>query len=156
MSEFDLVKAFSVCITGHRVVEKDITRGVVEKYLNDLVNHNFHTFYVGMALGFDMLCFKILEKIRLKKKIKIVACIPCPSQPDKFSDLQKEEYFRMVESADEKVVLSQSYTPSCMQRRNEYMVDKSGVVLAYLRRQKSGTANTVHYAQKKGVPIINI
>ncbi len=156
MSEMTEKRAKSVCITGHRIVKKDLTKESVEKYLKDLIEHNFNTFYVGMALGFDMLCFKILEKIRLEKDIKIVACIPCLSQPDKFSDLQKEEYFRMIESADEKVVLSQKYTPTCMQKRNEYMVDNSSVVLAYLRRNLSGTANTVNYAKKNNIPVIII
>ncbi len=156
MSEFDIKRAYSVCITGHRAVEKDLTREIVEEKLNALVERDFSTFYVGMALGFDMLCFKILEKIRESKKIKIVACVPCPSQPDKFSERQREEYFRMLEVADEKVVLSEKYTPFCMQKRNQYMVDNSGVVLAYLRKSPSGTANTVNYAKKQNVPIILI
>lgn len=156
MSEFDIKRAFSVCITGHRAVEKDITKEYVEKYLKSLVERDFTTFYVGMALGFDTLCFKILEKIREQKKIKIVACIPCPSQPERFSFSQKKEYFRMIESADEKVILSQEYTPYCMQKRNQYMVDNSGVVLAYLRKSSGGTYNTVRYANQKGVPVIKI
>ena len=156
MNNFDEKRAYSVCITGHRTLEKGFDEQRAEKVLKDLVERNFCTFYVGMAIGFDMLCFRILEKIRLTNKIKIIACIPCLSQPDKFNERQREEYFRMVESADEKVVLSEVYTPSCMQKRNEYMVDRSGVVVAYLTRNFGGTANTVKYAQKKGISIINI
>lgn len=156
MSEFDIIKAYSVCITGHRTLEKDLTREYVKGYLDKLVESNFNTFYVGMAVGFDTLCFQILEEIRKTKKIKIIACVPCPSQPAKFSEMQKKEYFRMVESADEKVVLSESYTPYCMQKRNQYMVDNSRVVLAYLRKDFGGTANTVNYARRKGIEIINI
>ena len=62
----------------------------------------------------------------------------------------------MIESADDKIVLSQEYTPTCMQERNQYMVDNSGVVLAYLRRKSGGTFNTVKYAKQQSVPIIKI
>ena len=140
MREFDKERAFSVCITGHRTLEDNNLRENTERYLNALVDKGFRTFHVGMAVGFDTLCFQILEKIREKKEIKIIACIPCPSQPERFNYYQKKEYFRMLEVADEKVVLSDKYTPYCMQKRNQYMVDNSGVVLAYLRRNSGGTA----------------
>ena len=153
MIEFDENRKRSVCITGHRTLEKDITKEYVEEWLNKAIDKNFDTFYVGMALGFDTLCFQVLEKIRKKRKIKIIACIPCPSQPVKFSFFQKLEYYRMIKSADEKVVLSETYTPYCMQKRNQYMVDHSSAVLAYLRRNYGGTANTVNYAKKNGVPV---
>ncbi len=154
MREFDKDRAVSVCITGHRTLEDNNLRENTERYLNALVDKGFHTFHVGMAVGFDTLCFQILEKIREKKEIKIIACIPCPSQPERFNYYQKKEYFRMLEVADEKVVLSDKYTPYCMQKRNQYMVDNSGVVLAYLRRNSGGTANTVNYAKKNDIPII--
>ena len=40
-----------------------------------------------------------------KKSIKIVACVPCPEQADRFSEGQRKEYFRMLDSADKIVVL---------------------------------------------------
>ena len=62
----------------------------------------------------------------------------------------------MLESADEKIILKEQYTSTCMQERNEFMVDNSALVFAYLNRNYGGTANTVKYARKKGLPIINI
>lgn len=153
MKEFDEKRQKSVCITGHRTIEDYSLRKDTEQRLKTLVECGYSTFYVGMAVGFDTLCFQILEKLREENDIKIIACIPCPSQPERFSFSQKKEYFRMVESADEKVVLSQSYTPYCMQKRNQYMVDNSSVVLAYLRRNSGGTANTVNYAKRNNIPV---
>ena len=49
-----------------------------------------------MALGFDTVCFQILEEIRKEKDIKIIACVPCSTQAEKFSLEQKKEYDRML------------------------------------------------------------
>ena len=154
MKKFGNDRDFSVCITGHRTIEDYSIRKDTEDHLKMLVLRGYRTFYVGMAVGFDTLCFQILEKIREENDIKIIACVPCPSQPERFSYLQKKEYFRMLEVADEKKVLSQSYTPYCMQKRNQYMVDNSSVVFAYLRKNSGGTFNTVNYAKKNEISVI--
>ncbi len=153
MREFEKIRQKSVCITGHRTIEDNIKQDTFD-HLDVLIKRGYSKFYVGMAVGFDTLCFQFLEKLREKNDIKIIACVPCPSQPERFSYTQKKEYFRMLESADEKIVLSPTYTPYCMQKRNQYMVDNSSVVFAYLRKNSGGTANTVNYAKRNNIPII--
>ena len=156
MTEFVFNKARSVAVTGHRVLGKDINPKRIEEIFRKLIDSGVNTFYIGMALGFDTLCFQILERIREEKDIKLIACIPCPSQPIKFNFEQKKEYERMVKSADVKVIISHEYTPNCMQKRNEYMVDKSGILISYLRKDYGGTKNTVDYAKKVGIITYNV
>lgn len=154
MSEIFINKARSVAITGHRILNKDFNQIRLEKQLEELIKNGYDTFLIGMALGFDSTCFKALEKIRERKQIKLVACIPCLSQDYKFNDAQKKEYRRMLSVADEKVLISKEYTNRCMQKRNKFMVDNASVVLAYIKRDLGGTANTVKYAKQNGVPVI--
>ena len=149
-------RARSCAVTGHRILEKGFNRAKVEEKLSQLIKIGYNEFLVGMALGFDTVCFQILEKLRETNNIKIIACIPCKTQADRFSKNDKKEYERMLLSADEKVVLSEEYTPYCMQKRNKFMVDNASVVLAYLRNEKTGTANTVKYAKERQVVIINV
>ncbi len=151
-----IIRANTVCVSGHRSVEKDLDIKKLKTVFERLIEKGIDTFLIGMAVGFDTLCFQILEKIRKEKEIKIIACVPCPSQADRFSFWQKREYNRLLSVADEKVVLSGEYTPSCMQKRNMYMVDNSSCVICYLNKNKGGTFNTVKYAEKKGVPVINM
>ena len=92
MREFDENRQKSACVTGHRTIEDYSLRKDTEKRLKALVERGYSTFYVGMAVGFDTLCFQILEKLREENDIKIIACIPCPSQPERFSFSQKKEY----------------------------------------------------------------
>ena len=152
----EIIREKTICVSGHRYIGKDLNERRVEGFLVKLIEKGFDTFLIGMALGFDTLCFQILERLREKNSIKIIACIPCPSQPEKFNKKQKEEYFRLLSVADEKVVLSQEYTPFCMQKRNQFMVDNSFAVLCYLNKNSGGTFNTVNYAKKKNVFVINV
>ena len=149
-------RARSCAVTGHRILEKGFNRAEVESKLIQLIKIGYNEFLVGMALGFDTVCFQILENLRKQNSIKIIACIPCKTQADKFSKKDREEYERMILSADEKVYISEEYTPTCMQRRNKFMVDNASVVLSYLRKEKTGTANTVNYAKRQQVIIINV
>ena len=149
-------KEKTCAVTGHRDLSFGIDVNLTEKVLIGAIEAGYDTFMVGMALGFDFLCFKILEKLRRERKIKIIACVPCRGQANKFPEPQKEEYVRMLSVSDEVVVLSEEYTKFCMQRRNIYMVDNSSLVIAYLKKDKGGTFNTVKYAESKGVSVIRV
>ena len=152
----EIIREKTICVSGHRFLANDLNKKKVEGFLVKLIEKGFNTFLIGMALGFDTLCFQILERLREKNNIKIIACVPCPEQPLKFNQRQKEEYFRLLSVADEKVVLSEEYTPYCMQKRNQFMVDNSFAVLCYLNRNSGGTFNTVNYAKKQNVFVINV
>ena len=154
MNEIFINKARAVAITGHRVLYDDFNKDKLKELLTKFVDKGFNIFLVGMALGFDTVCFQTLEEIRKEHDLKIIACIPCLGQDYKFTVNQKQEYERMLSVADEKIILSKEYTSTCMQKRNKFMVDNASGVLAYLKRDYGGTANTVKYAQKKGVPVI--
>ena len=145
----------TVAVTGHRTLE-NVNEGRLEEIFKVLIKKGYNRFLVGMAIGFDTLCFNILEKLREKHDIKIIACIPCLEQDKYFTETQKTEYARMVKSADEKRIFSEKYTSYCMHRRNCYMVDKSSVLVAYLRKSFGGTYNTVKYAEKQKRLIVNI
>ena len=53
-------------------------------------------------------------------------------------------------------VLSESYTPSCMAVRNRFMVDNSNVLVACYDGMSGGTWNTIKYAQKKDIEVIQL
>lgn len=156
MTEIIIEKAKAVAFTGHRILQSDFKREFLKEIIENLIDQGYNTFLVGMAVGFDSECFRILEQIRERKEIYIVACIPCKNQSDKFNFEQKKEYKRMVLSADGCKLISQEYTPWCMQKRNEFMVDNAAILISYLRQNYGGTANTVRYAQKKNIKIINL
>ena len=68
----------------------------------------------------------------------------------------RERYRRILESADIKTVLSHRYTPSCMEERNRYMVENSGVVVAVFGGGRGGTFNTLRMAYRLGRRVIEL
>jgi uncharacterized phage-like protein YoqJ len=150
-------KNFTASVSGNRTLLKDFNINKLKETFNKLIKiANINTFLVGMAVGFDTVCFNVLEEIRKTEDIKIVACIPCENQDYNFSLAQKKEYNRMLLSSDEKIYIAKEYTKACMLKRNRYLVDNSSVLVVYSREDTGGTVYTKNYALKKGVPIIEL
>ena len=156
MSEIIINSAKACCVSGHRKMLNDFDVDKLKKIFLELINDGVDTFLVGMALGFDTLCFRILEDVRKTKEIKIIACIPCKNQDYKYTAEQRDEYVRMILSSDERIYTGDNYTPYCMHKRNRFMVDNSFCLVAYLRHDKSGTSTTVKYAKSLGKKVILI
>lgn len=156
MTEFNINKETAVAVSGHRFLQEDFNKELLEKVFIELIEKGYDTFLVGMAVGFDMACFKVLEKLRKENPIKIVACIPCLKQSLKYSFYQKLEYSRMVKSADQKIVLQEEYDNYCMLRRNDFMINNASVLVAYIRKNTGGTAYTVRKATQKNLYVIKI
>lgn len=149
-------RARTCAFTGHRNLGRDFNKTELERVIKGLIKGGFTFFLVGMAVGFDTECFKILEELRKTENIRIIACIPCKGQDYKFSLKQKEEYKKMLDSADEKIYVSEEYTKTCMFKRNMFMVDSASILVAYLNSDRGGTFQTVNYAKRKNVSIITV
>ncbi len=148
--------ARTCAVTGHRELPKDFNKKKLKIIFEKIIQSGYDTFLIGMALGFDTICFDILQKLKKTKQLKIVACVPCISQSFRYNKEQKIQYDKMLELSDEKILISEDYTPYCMFKRNRYMVDNSSVLIAYVTRQKTGSSYTRNYAVKKQIPVIDV
>lgn len=156
MTELLFEKNHTCAVTGHRIMNSNFDANILRTVFTNLIKRDYNTFLIGMAIGFDTLCFKVLEELRKEYQIKIIACIPCPEQADRFNDLQKKEYEKLKESADDKILLSYKYTPDCMKKRNEFMVKNSSALVSYVRREKSGSKQTLKLAKKYALTVIEL
>ena len=147
-------KKITCCFSGHRILPNVFQAEEIKKAVYNAINDGFSVFLIGMAIGFDTLCFKELLKIRKEKSVKIIACVPCRDQSEYFNRFQKKEYDELLPLSDEIIYLSDSYSEGCMQRRNEFMVDNSSRLICYLRSNRGGTYSTVKYAAEKNIEII--
>ncbi len=152
-----LDKNYTCAVSGNRTVGADLdVKKLKEIFIKLIVNRNIKTFLVGMAVGFDTVCFKALSELKNTFKIKLVAVIPCENQDYNYSKTQKEEYKNMLEIADEKVYTGKEYTKNCMFIRNRYLVDNSSVLVVYSRKKTGGTTYTINYALRSCIPIIEL
>lgn len=127
--------------------------------LETLVAEGYRRFICGMARGGDTWFAEAV--LQLKKnaacgdRIRLEAAVPCPEQPDAWSEADRKRYREILSQCDEVTTVSPHYTRYCMMKRNAYMVDAGSVVISLLR-SGGGTQNTLTYARKRGVRVIEL
>lgn len=161
-------RQITCCFTGHRS-SKLPWRGNERdprclRLKNDIANavravyeSGFRHFICGMALGCDTFFAEAVIDLRLDfPDITLEAAIPCEGQDKSWDSGDKARYDRILASCDEITLVSRSYSPGCMQRRNEYMVSRSSLVIAVFNGSSGGTFNTLRLACRQGLEIIEI
>jgi len=114
-------------------------------------------FICGMAEGCDLYFAETVLALKARySDITLEAAIPCPSQPDGWCKEQRERYERILAQCDYETMVAQEYSPGCMQRRNRYMVDHACMLIAVNDGQSGGTRNTIEYALRRGLDIVDI
>ena len=69
------------------------------------------------------------------------------------SEAKKQHYMELLQACDRKTVIFPAYCAGCFLARDRYMVDCADLVLAHCEKETGGTAYTVNYAKKRGVPV---
>lgn len=106
----------------------------------------------GMAMGWDI----ALAEASLDLDIWTTLAFPCKNQNLKWQGWWNIKYEEIMKRADEGQWISEEYTPSCMQKRNIWMVDRADLILALWDGSDGGTGNCIQYANKKNKRIINL
>lgn len=149
------------CFTGHRpnklsLKEKEI-KPLLEKAIDSAIDNGYVTFITGMAMGTDIWAAEIvLERRRVNKEIHLICALPHPGFENGRSITEKMRFSKIIKEADLVREINSNYFNGCYQVRNKWMVDKSSLVIAVFNGQKSGTKNTIEYAKKKEVEIVNV
>ena len=123
--------------------------------LEGIYESGYRHFICGMALGCDTYFAEAVLALRERcPDITLEAAIPCDTQSDKWNKKQKEIYQRILSQCDSITYVSHVYTPDCMQRRNEYMISRSSLLLACYNGSFSGTMKTLLLAGREGLQTI--
>lgn len=103
--------------------------------------------YSGMALGFD----QDAAEVCVEMDIPFIAAVPFAGQEKIWPLASRKHYETLLSKAMEVVVVCPGgYAPFKLQKRNEYMVDRSEQVVACWDGSPGGTGNCVRYAEKLG------
>ena len=149
------------CFTGHRpdkmeLGEKEI-KPLLEKSIDDAIAEGYVTFITGMAMGTDIWAAEIvLERKKRNKDLHLICALPHPNFDSRRSITEKMRFSKIIKKADLVKEINDHYFTGCYQVRNEWMVDRSNLVIAVFNGQKSGTKNTIDYAKRKGVKVVNV
>lgn len=154
------MKEKTCCFTGHREIAPAKFIYIKHKLIQtveELIGKGITDFCAGGALGFDTVAAQTVLEAKVKHpEIKLHLVLPCKSQADSWSYINRENYNDILSRADSVTYVSEHYTNYCMQLRNRALVEKSSICVCYLEKPTGGTAYTVNYARKNGIEIINV
>lgn len=159
-------REITCCFTGHRPLrlpwgmnEADPRCTALKEQLaaslDGIYESGFRHFICGMAIGCDTYFAKAV--LALKEKhvdVTLEAAVPCDDQADKWNRKQQAQYAELLNQCDTVTYVSHVYSPTCMMKRNEYMIDHASLLLACFNGQSSGTMKTILYAERNGVRTI--
>lgn len=161
MEQRKFSRAATAAFTGHRFVDVAQREHVKKRLSNavfDAYGHGIRNFISGFAIGFDMMAAEAIVSLkRSYPDITLIAAIPFKGQASRFSFYDRKRYDRLLEVADEVIVLSESYYPRCFLDRDEFMVNNSSKLIGYYDgREKGGTFYTIRKAMAQNIPIVNV
>lgn len=136
-----------------RVAVKAAIHDVLQRAINKYGETHEIVVITGGALGVDQDAASIAHKLGLP----FIVAVPCQGQDSKWPAESKVRYAKMLSLASQVIMVHDGpYNHSCMQDRNEWMVDRCDALVAVWDGTSGGTANCVDYAKKKHKPIIRI
>ena len=156
----------TACFTGHRPnklggYEWNPTYDAVYQFVNEtclaLIDRGIDTFITGMAIGTDQIAALAVLHLKLfeEPNIKMVCAVPFAGQERKWSQNNQAFYRYCLDASDlVHIVCDGDYEAWKMQKRNEWMVERSSIVVSVWDGSQGGTANCVHYAESKHKEII--
>lgn len=163
------------CFTGHRPVKSGfrfepdepetaiLTALLDETIVRLCLQENIRGFLCGMARGFDLLAGSRVLLLRsqgiLPKETALIAVMPFVHQTEEWREERwLTDHARILQQTQLNLTCTVNFVPSAYRDRNRFMVENSRCVVAYWNHKtgRSGTAMTVHMAQRLELPILNL
>jgi uncharacterized phage-like protein YoqJ len=167
-----LNKNITACFTGHRPNKlggydlnspgnQQLISKVYDLVENIIVKEKVKNFISGGALGADQIGFWCVQMLKEKyPEIINILATPFQKQDAVWSLEQKKEYKLVLQHADKIINVEEleeyktnentpfgEYSNKKMQKRNEYMIDNSLIVIGIFDGSKGGTYNCIEYAK---------
>lgn len=161
-------REITCCFTGHRPNKlpwgsRDgdsrclALKDEIAMRLEGIYQAGYRHFICGMAQGCDSYFAQAVLALReLHPEVTLEAAVPCRDQADGWTPAAQALYRSLLAQCDAVTVLQEHYSPGCMQRRNEYMVDRASLLLACFNGRPGGTMSTVLYATRQGLNLVTI
>lgn len=146
--------------TGHRHVKRaheatltDLLRRAVEY----AYSKGCRSFYLGGAMGFDTLAAKCVLSFRMRHRdVRMCMVLPCKNQAQRWDAADRDIYEYFLSASDEVVYVCDEYYDGCMRDRNRKLVELCDMLISYVSKSNSGSAQTVRMAIAEGKTVYNL
>ena len=141
---------------GHGEIygENTLKEKLKKEFINLIENENVDTFYCGGKGDFDKLCSERVKELKSNYPF-VKSYLILAYMPNKKSEFDLNPYGEY----DGSVYPDLENTPPrfAIIKRNEWMIDKSDFLIAYVKNSFGGANKTLSYAKKRRkIKIINM
>ena len=152
-----------LAFTGHRPEklpwgsnESDPRCAALKRQLLEAVRaaagEGYDTFLCGMARGCDL----YFAEAVLGLGLHLEAYLPCPSQTERWSERDRARHRSLLMGCAAVYMVEPEYTPGCMLRRNQRMVDAADALLTVYDGSPGGTGAAIDYARRRGKTVTGL
>ena len=150
---------YTVSLFGHRIIENYIT---VESKLYELLRIIMQNssreieFLVGRNGDFDLMASSVIRKLKKETgKDNVFLTLVLPYQTAELRDNTEafESYYDSIEICEASADCNFKYA---IVARNRDMIDRSDLVVVYVKNESGGAYQTLKYAEKNQKRIINL
>lgn len=154
----DYMEIYTVSFFGHRKITDSIE---IEKRLDKLVRELIRTkeyveFLVGRNGEFDTLVSSVIRRAIAELdcgNASHILVLPYETAEFRNNTDSYKNYYTEVEICEQAAA---AHFRAAIQIRNKAMVDRSDLIVCCIEHNNGGAYKTIMYAEKQGVPIINI
>ena len=149
---------YTVSFFGHRKLDSPI---LIEEQLETIVLNLLSTkayieFLVGRDGDFDLLAASVIHRCKRDFRAdnsSLVWIMPYPTAEYWNNEDTFREYYDDIEVCEE---TAGKHFKAAFQIRNRAMVDRSDMVVCYVKRKNGGAYQVMHYAERRAIPCLNL
>lgn len=152
------VTMFTVSFFGHRIIPSfNETEKQLESLIDILLTNNAYTeFLIGRNGEFDQIVSSVIRRVKRNKRddnSSLIWILPYSTAELRNNKDNFLQYYDEIEICH---TSANSYPQRAFQIRNQYMVDRSDLIVFYVKQKSDGAYRTMCYAKQQQKNIINL
>ena len=147
------MEIYRVSFIGHRELYRiRYIEDRIENLARDLLFKNEYVeFYVGRNGDFDISVASAIKRAQKdfgNHNSSLILVLPYHAKDEEYYEKFYDEVCLPIDS--------KTHFKAAITKRNEWLIDNSDLLIAYVETESGGAYKTMKYAEQKGVEIINI
>ena len=149
---------YTVSLFGHREIDQpSMVAEKLEKIIRNLISgKGYVNFLIGRDGEFDIIAASVIRRIIKELDYGNASLtLVLPYMKAEYRDNEQEylTYYDEVEICSQS---SKAHFKAAIQIRNRNMIDRSDLMLCFVERKQGGAYQSLRYANRTGVRMINI